>query len=136
ESWLVRLARAVTPHYDRPPGRGITDRLNNHLNWAALAVGAAAIAGQDRALFDWAVAKSRIALAQIGPDGTLPLEVARAGKALHYHLFAVTPLVVLAELAAANGIDLYGEGDGALRRLVVRVVTDLEDPRYMVALTG
>lgn len=136
EAWLGRLGHAVKAYYDRPPGRGLSDKINNHLYWAALATAASAIASNDYALFDWAMAKGRFAMTQIEPDGTLPLEVMRAGKALHYHIFSVTPLVVLAEIAAANRVDLYGEGDAALRRLVRRVVTDLDDARHMVGLTG
>jgi len=42
---------------------------------------------------------------EIAADGTLPLEMGRGQRALHYHLFALAPLVTMAELAAANGED-------------------------------
>lgn len=137
EGWIGRLGHAVKAYYDRPPRRAaVSDKINNHLYWAALATAAAGIVAGDRGLFDWAMAKARFGLSQIEPDGTLKLEIARAGKALHYHVFSVTPLVMLAEIAAANGVDLYGERDGALRRLVHRVAADLAGAGHVERLTG
>ncbi|MDQ2083336.1 alginate lyase family protein [Xanthobacteraceae bacterium Astr-EGSB] len=128
EAWFARLAAEVRRYYDRPPGRGVTDKLNNHRYWAALAVAASAVATGDRAGLDWAIEAYRVGIGQVDADGMLPLELARAGKALHYHAFSVTPLVMVAEIGAANGIDLYGERGGALGRLVANVVGGLSDP--------
>jgi poly(beta-D-mannuronate) lyase len=136
EAWFARLAAEVRRYYDRPAGRGVTDKLNNHRYWAALAVAAAAVATGDRSGLDWAIASYRVGIGQIDADGMLPLELARAGKALHYHAFSVAPLVMVAEIAAANGIDLYGERDGALERLVARVVAGLSDPAAFERRTG
>ena len=55
----------------------------------------------------------------------MPLELDASALALHYHLFALAPLVMLAELGEANGVDLYDEGDGAIRRLADRVIDGL-----------
>jgi poly(beta-D-mannuronate) lyase len=136
KGWFARLAKEVRTYYDRRATSRRTDIRNNHLYWAALAVGATGIAINDREHFTWAIEQYRFALTQIGADGKLPLEVARQGKALHYHLFAVMPLVMIAELGAANGLDLYGEHDAALRRLVSRAVEGLHDPSYFERLTG
>src|SRR5262245_5911282 len=136
EQWLARLAQKVRMYYDRRATSRRDDIRNNHLYWAALAVAASGIVVNDGELFAWAVEQYRFALTQIGADGTLPLEVARKGKALHYHVFAVMPLVMIAELGAANGLDLYGAYDGALRRLVGRAVEGLHDPSYFERLTG
>jgi poly(beta-D-mannuronate) lyase len=136
EAWFARLAAEVRRYYDRPPGRGVTDKLNNHRYWAALAVAASAVATGDRAGLDWAIEGYRLGVGQIDADGMLPLELARAGKALHYHAFSVAPLVMLAEIGAANGIDLYGERGGALERLVASVVEGLSDPAPFARRTG
>jgi poly(beta-D-mannuronate) lyase len=136
EAWFRRLLAAVRRHYDQPPSRGISDKINNHLYWAALAVAAGAVATDDRAAFAWAMDKYRFAMTQIGEDGTLPLELARGRRALHYHLFAVTPLVMLAEIGAANGLDLYAERGGALGRLVACVVAGLADPAGFARRSG
>ncbi len=132
-SWLCAVAAAVEPPYERA---GKTSSANNHAYWTGLAVGAAGIACQDRALFDWGIARARIGIAQVGADGILPLELARERLALHYHVFALAPLVMLAELATANGIALYDENDHALRRLADRVIAGLADPHSFERLTG
>jgi poly(beta-D-mannuronate) lyase len=57
---------------------------NNHLHWAGVEIAAIAIANNDPEMFVWAVAAYRNGVAQITPDGTLPLEIAPwpAGSAL------------------------------------------------------
>jgi poly(beta-D-mannuronate) lyase len=136
EAWFRRLVAVVRRYYDQPPSRGISDKINNHLYWAALAVAAGAVATDDRAAFAWAIDKTRFALTEIADDGTLPLELARGQRALHYHLFAVTPLVMLAEIGTANGFDLYAERDGALGRLVAAVLAGLADPAGFAKRSG
>jgi poly(beta-D-mannuronate) lyase len=133
EAWLVKIAEAIRPDYERP---GRMSAANNHAYWAGLAVGAAGAAAQDRALYDWGLSRARIGIAQVRPDGFLPLELERKALALHYHLFALAPLVMTAELAAANGTDLYKEGDGAIRRLADRVIAGLADPAPFAAAAG
>ena len=59
---------------------GKTSSANNHAYWTGLAVGAAGVACQDRALFDWGIARARIGIAQVGADGT-PAAGARARAA-------------------------------------------------------
>ncbi len=132
-SWLVRLARAVTPPYDDL--RASASR-NNHAYWAGLAVAATGVAASDRTLFDWGIARARLGIAAVRPDGTLPLEMERGALALHYHAFALPPLVLLAEIGAANGLGLYDENDGALRRLADRVIRGMEDPASFEKLAG
>jgi poly(beta-D-mannuronate) lyase len=133
ERWLVNVARAVMPNYGHA---GRMSSANNHAYWAGLAVAAAGAAAQDHALYDWGLGQARIGIAQVRADGFLPLELERRALALHYHLFALAPLVMTAELAAANGLDLYKEGDGALRRLADRVIAGLIDPAPFVAAAG
>jgi poly(beta-D-mannuronate) lyase len=133
EAWLVKLAEAVRPAYART---GRTSSTNNHAYWAGLAVGATGAAAQNRALYAWGLAEARVGIAQIRPDGFLPLELDRGSRALHYHLFALAPLVMLAELAGANGVDLYKEGGGAIRRLADRVIEGWRNPASFVAAAG
>jgi poly(beta-D-mannuronate) lyase len=129
--WFGALATAMQPAYENQRS---TSARNNHAYWAGLAAVATAIATDDRALFDWGIARARLGIAQIAADGTLPLEMARRSKALQYHLFSLAPLVMTAELAAANGVDLYA--DGALHRLARRTLDGVADPAFFVARTG
>ncbi|MBI4191004.1 MAG: alginate lyase family protein [Betaproteobacteria bacterium] len=125
EAWLHKLAHAVRPYFDDP-----RRTRNNHFYWAGLAVAAAGVAANDRALFDWGVGVYREALTHMTPAGTLPLEMARRTRAVHYHNFALAPLVLIAEIGAANDTPLYAESDRALHRLVARTVSGMMDPSY------
>jgi poly(beta-D-mannuronate) lyase len=109
---------------------------NNHLYWAGVQVAAVAIAANDRKLFDWALMTYRNGIQQITPEGTLPEEMRRGQRALHYHLYAAAPLVYIAEFGEDNGIDLYAEDNGALTRLVDRSVQGLEGSGYFDKATG
>jgi poly(beta-D-mannuronate) lyase len=133
DAWLSEIAEAVRAGNDHP---GRTSSANNHAYWAGLAVAATGAATQNRTLFAWGMERARIGLAQIRPDGFLPLELGRRQLALHYHQFALAPLVMLAELGRANGVDLYSERAGALRRLAERVIDGWRDPAPFAAAAG
>jgi poly(beta-D-mannuronate) lyase len=131
EPWLIKWANAARAHFD---DAGI--KRNNHWYWMGL--GAAAIgmaAGSDT---HWQMAKGIFADAakDIAADGTLPLELERRGRALHYHVFALEPLVVLAEMAATRGEDWYALNDGALHRLAAKTIEGLKDPAVFDKLAG
>jgi len=113
-----------------------TDARNNHAYWAGQAAVLSGVAVNARGLFTWGLERYRLGVSQIGPDGTMPLEVARKSKSRHYHNFALMPLVLIAEVAAQNGVDLYGETGGAIHRLAGRVVDSLADPSFFERLTG
>jgi poly(beta-D-mannuronate) lyase len=110
--------------------------VNNHLYWAGFAISAAAIASDDYRLFEWGMDAYRHGARDIRDDGTLPMEMDRGQMALHYHLYALAPLVLLAEFGEANGLDLYAERDYAIRRLVARSISGLQDPAFFERRTG
>lgn len=133
EGWIRRLAAETVAYHGRPTG---TDARNNHAYWAGQAAILSAVAVNDRALFAWGIERYRLGASQIGADGTLPLELARKSKARHYHNFALMPLVLIAEVAARNGIGLYGEHGGGIHRLAGLVLDSLTDPGHFERLTG
>jgi poly(beta-D-mannuronate) lyase len=133
EGWIRQLAAEVIASSGRRTG---TDARNNHAYWAGQAAVLSGVAVNDRGLFTRGVERYRLGVSQIGQDGTMPLEVARKSRARHYHNFALMPLVLIAEVAAQNGVDLYGETGGAIHRLAGRVVHSLADPSYFERLTG
>src|SRR5262249_5331313 len=129
-----RSTRRETP-YDRDPRPGqMSIAANNHAYWAGVAVGAAAIAVNDRELFAWGIERLRIGLRQVTAEGALPLEIARGRLALHYHLFALEPLAVLDIMARANGVELPHSDDAALHRLSAVAGRALSDPREIAQL--
>ena len=131
EPWLDAMAiRARAFFDDRARQR------NNHWYWLGLGLGATALAtGNDK---HWAEARAIMADAarDIAADGTLPLEMKRGARALHYHAFSVQPLVALAELARAKDEDFYALERGALHRLVSLTARALESPTIMDRLAN
>ncbi len=133
-AWLQQLGKATRDWYDtaskkHPEG-------NNHLYWAGMELAAIAAVANDREDLKWAYAAYRNGIAQIASDGTLSLEMARGSKALHYHLYALAPLVMIAEFGEANGTDLFSERDGALRRLAAVSIAQTQNPAMFQQRTG
>lgn len=133
-AWLADVASHNITYYKERDDK--SDGRNNHRYWAGFTAMAAGIAANRRDLFDWGVDSFKIGAGQVGPDGTLPLEMARRSRALHYHIFAAAPLVTMAELASANGADLYAADDKALPRLVRTIVAGIDDPSSFAAAAG
>jgi len=137
KSWINDLAYSVI--YDFSINRDKTSRKNNHLYWAAWAVGISSVILQDRILFNWTMDKMLFAMHQITKNGTLPLELKRKSMALHYHTYALGALISIANLALVNGykVDFYKENNSALHRLVFRVLKGLDkNNKYFDKATG
>ena len=134
--WLGSVADRAIDYVGRKESNPNSDAWNNHRYWAGFAVCAAGIAIGNRSDYEWGIASYKAGVGQILPDGALPREMARAGRALHYHLFALAPLIMIAELAEANGLDLYGYNDGAIHRLVKLCIAGLKDPQIFAITTG
>jgi poly(beta-D-mannuronate) lyase len=79
-------------------------------------------------LIDAGIARAREGVKDIQANGTLERELKRGDRALHYHNFALIPLVFTAQLARARGVDLYAENNGAIRRLADLVIRAVQDP--------
>jgi poly(beta-D-mannuronate) lyase len=125
--WLHKVGEATRSYYDAHT-KNNEDKGNNHLYWAGIELAAIGVAGDNQSDFNWAMAAYDNGVNQIRPDGTLPLEMARGTRALHYHLYALAPLVLLAEFGEANGLDLYAHADGAIHHLVRISLLGLHDP--------
>lgn len=136
QKWFRLVAARVREYFDMQRLHPGSDGYNNHMYWAGLAVAAQGIADDDRNAFLWGIATYRMGVDAIQPDGSLTAEMNRAGMAEHYQLYALGPLVVLAELGAANGLDLYAMDDGAIHRLVKFSIAGREDPSIIEKRTG
>jgi poly(beta-D-mannuronate) lyase len=134
--WLDAVGAQTRGYYDARRNKPTGDAQNNHLYWAGAELAAIAVAANSRSDFDWAMGTYNNGVGQIRPDGTLPLEMARGARALHYHLYALAPLVFLAEFGQVNGLDLYARNHGAIHRLVDRSVAGLQDPTPFQKATG
>ena len=123
DAWLLALADATIRHADAHKGVR-----NNHYFWEGLAVAATGAVTGDARCRTWGRGVFDAALAQVRADGALPHELERGTKALHYHLFAAAPLVMMASM-----FDVQAP---PLDRLVAFAVRGVADPSTIAALTG
>jgi poly(beta-D-mannuronate) lyase len=135
-AWMKDLAGQTRDYFTMRHAKGTNDGTNNHYYWAGFAVMGAAISSNDRALYEWARGTFEEAVSRVASDGTLPLEMARGQRALHYHLFALGPIVMMAEFGEANGEDLYASDDHALQRLAERTISGLKNNSYFSDKAG
>lgn len=104
-AWLRQAAHKAISE-TRGPNSG-TER-NNHFFWRGLAATAAGIISNDNELFSFGLRTYATAIGEIDANGAFPLEMERHELALHYQAFAIEPLVMIAELARRQGIEIYG----------------------------
>jgi poly(beta-D-mannuronate) lyase len=103
-AWMVDVTRYM---FDQDPHPDDHTRENNHAYWRSLcAASVGSMTGDDK-LYRRALEQYVRAIGQMNSDGSLPLEMARHENALHYQSFALAPLVMVAEIAARQGTDLY-----------------------------
>lgn len=133
QPWLGDVASRVAGEWlpEDPLGK-----INNHYYWAAWSLMATAVVTNRRELFAQSLRIYRVFAGQVDADGYLPNELTRASQAAGYHDYAMLPLAMIAAFAKANGIDLAGEGNGALTRFARRVQDALLDPTSFQAKTG
>lgn len=131
--WISHLEQSV---FNDVKNYGPTSAKNNHIYWAALARMLAGIALGNPQTVQWSVDIYRQAMDQIQENGTLPLELKRRSMALHYHYFAITPLLLIAKFAKANGIDLYRENEQRMNKLLNLLLPTLENPDTFSTISG
>ncbi|MGA3081603.1 MAG: alginate lyase family protein [Terracidiphilus sp.] len=126
-AWLRAAAQKAVSE-SRGPSSG-TER-NNHFFWRGLAATAAGVISKDDNLFAAGLRTYATAIGEIDSRGAFPLEMERHELALHYQAFAIEPLVMIAELARRQGIDIYGveENKHRLRDAVVFLSKAMADP--------
>jgi poly(beta-D-mannuronate) lyase len=131
EPWLQRWAAKARAFFDNPERKR-----NNHWYWLGLGLMATSLATDSAEHWSAADAIYRDAMRDIRADGVLPMELDRQERALHYHIFAMLPLVVMADIAARRGADWYSVENGALHRLVTLCATGLVTPSTFETIAG
>ena len=134
--WMEKVIAQSQNYFEEHRAKSTGDSQNNHLYWAGVEVAAAGIAANDRKLFDWGMQTYLAGIAQIQPDGSLPQEMRRGQRALHYHLYSLAPLIYLAEFGEENGLHSYAERNYAIKRLANLCTQGLEDNSFFVKATG
>ncbi|MGV6802532.1 MAG: alginate lyase family protein [bacterium] len=125
DGWLRQMAYDTIWFYEMDPHR--VSYKNNHRYWGGLAAAATGYAIEDRALREWGYDSYLVGVAQIDESGYLPLELERASRAFEYHLYAAAPLMMIAEIAKTDNIDLYKEEEEAIHRLANVLVVAIND---------
>jgi poly(beta-D-mannuronate) lyase len=132
DPWLIEIAKRNLDYWNNPK-----KHRNNHYYWTGVGVLAAGIATGNAALLEQGKAVYLKGLGDIEADGTLPMEMARGEKALHYHNYALAPLVVMAEIGShATGEDWYGWRDHRLDLLAERVLSGWRDNSWFAEKAG
>jgi poly(beta-D-mannuronate) lyase len=127
--WLVHMAVATRD------ADAINHLHNNLVYWAGLNLVAIGTVANQPDLIDAGLTRTREGIHDIGPNGALEREVKRGDRALHYHTFALIPLVFTAELARQHHVDLYQENDHAIARLAGLVTQAVIDPSSFAKVT-
>jgi poly(beta-D-mannuronate) lyase len=122
-AWLGKIADLTLEHADANTGKK-----NNHYYWEGLAVAAAGAVTRNERQLAWGRKVFDSAMAQVEADGSLPLEMARAKKALSYHQFSAAPLAMLASVLDTRSpkLDL----------LVNFTLAGIADPKRFRELSG
>jgi len=136
ESWLDRLVRKRGPERVVDESR-VSSRNNHRYLRDSVTMAWGALTG-DQALFRDGVRRFRLALEQMRPDGSLPLETDRGAMALFYQRHAIGSLVTIAEIAAHQGYDLYAlenAAGGDLHDMVAFLARGVIDPAIVRTYT-
>ncbi len=135
-TWIVNVVKRTRTYYDTGRQKKTGDSENNHLYWAGVEISAAGIVAGNRELFDWGIDAYRKGIKEIQSDGSIPQEMHRGQRALHYHLFALAPLVYLAEFGEDNHQNLYAERNYAIKKLAILSTQGLVNNSFFVKASG
>ncbi|WPZ32340.1 alginate lyase family protein [Thalassobaculum sp. OXR-137] len=111
---------------------------NNHFYRRGLHASVIGIATDDDDLLRFGVSAIYSALREMNADGSLPREMLRGSRRLHYQNYATLYLVFIAEMLERQGYDIYEmEVDGrSLHTLVNYSLDALEDPDAFAEQVG
>jgi len=133
-TWLDHAARTLIS-FDKP---GSDAGKNNHHYWRALAATSIGVTANDNTLFQFGIDAFKGAVDEINSAGALPKEMARHENAIHYQGFALTPLVLIAEFAARQRVDLYAytANGHTLRDAIIFYGRAIDDPSLVKPFTS
>lgn len=130
--WLRNAAHQLIS-YEKPDALG-----NNHHYWRALAAISIGVVSNDNELFRFGVDTFNQAVGQEDQNGAFPLEMARHENAIHYQAFALQPLIMIAEFAERQNVDLYAyeEHGRTIRNAVTFLGQAVGDPSVVKQYTN
>ena len=131
DAWLTAVSKATLSFWDNPKRKR-----NNHYYWTGVGAMATAVATGNAELLNDARRIYDAGLAEIRDDGSLPMEMARGVRALHYHNFSAMPLAMMAEMARKTNQDWFSLRERRLDRLMSRVAAGMRDPAWFEKESG
>jgi poly(beta-D-mannuronate) lyase len=131
DAWLRQVSAANLAYWNNPK-----KKRNNHYYWTGVGIMATAVATDDDALLEAAQAIYQKGVNDIRDDGSLPMEMARGSLALHYHNYALAPLVLMAEMARLKGLDWYAYDNNRINLLAERVASGYRDSTWFAQQAG
>lgn len=129
-SWLHSLETGIVQDFAR---RKLIDNLEV---WSAVNAASLALLDGDRASLRYENDIWEEALRQIGADGYLPSELRRESRALLYHQYYASAVLVLRQMRIALGQAPTKQEDASLQRLLDRVESGLCEPDTMARAAG
>jgi poly(beta-D-mannuronate) lyase len=127
--WIDPLVRRTDRMFE-----GVVDR-NNHryLADSLLMTWGAIIRSED--LYAKGTDRYRAILAEARPDGSLALEARRGARAIWYMRQSIASLIVMAEVAATRGTDLYElrVGEVGFDRVLSYLLNGIAEPNVVMA---
>lgn len=132
EKWLFDLAENQVEFFDNeaPP---MASR-NNHRAWAGLAAAQVGAITNKQSLVDWGAKTNEMLICSANEDGSLPEEMKRRDKALHYQLHAVAPLVVTTRVLYPLRPEVLQACNGKLDKIVDFTIAALAKPAIVAKL--
>lgn len=125
QTWFQALGGVIRDRWQEPDANTLGEDAHA---WALTAVLLSGLAGQDKALTDWATAGLKQFLPRIDAQGFIRGLEARERRLRHTHMTTLSALVLAAEALKANGTDLYVAEGAAIRRLADLVIRGYQDP--------
>ena len=126
--WMTGIVQQERFYYEHLScGKKSCDLLGHRGLEVALATAAIGIARNDRGMLKWGIDQYRTAVESIGASGTLHYDN-KGRYALRSNDESAASLVLIAELAQANGEQLYDYDHGRIQILVHTVTRGLVDP--------
>jgi poly(beta-D-mannuronate) lyase len=128
--WLRDLDDAVITYFEQGRNRA------NLYTWSGVAAAGFSLLTDDRRAVIYENEVWRESIGQITPDGFLPKELTRAHRALIYHQYALSALLMLRQMRFALGEKASAAEDAVIKRLADRIGANLCNPQQIAAASG
>lgn len=139
EAWLNNTTQTVIDKPGSVAAGGFGGDADNNISyWRGLAAASVGVVSDDAEMYAWGTAKVLRALTDMNADGSLPHEMVRGKRALHYQHFAMKALILIAQVAAQRGDDLYAldVGGRSLHTAVEFTLRATDDPSLVEVHAG